>query len=237
MTSLIIEANSPITIVRFEAPSVRNSFGTDQAEELAAILKIKPQAILFYSGVANAFCSGGNLKDYAKKTQPECIKTNKKIRDSLNLLSNINIPTIAIVDGDVLGGGLELLSCFDHVITSPKSLFAFWQRKIALSYGWSGGDRLLKRLSPQHLKQKSLSAELFDSYEAKRIGLIDEIAPSHLLLENGVNWALRQLQLPQESFSILKHFSAKTETKDFEKIWGNVTHKEVLDAFEKRSKK
>ncbi|MCB0347706.1 MAG: enoyl-CoA hydratase/isomerase family protein [Bdellovibrionales bacterium] len=234
MTSLYIEASTPITIVRFEAPSIRNSFGLEQAIELNAILKQEPKAILFYSGLTNALCSGGNLKDYSQKTDSDCIKTNRKIRDSLKDLQQVNIPTLLVVDGDTLGGGIELLSCFDHVIAGPKSLFAFWQRKIALSYGWGGGERLLQRLSAQDLKQKSLSAEMFDAYEAKRIGLIDEVVSSHLLLEHGVSWLLRQLQLPQESFSTLKNFSTKTEVKKFEKLWGNPSHKKILSAFMKR---
>jgi enoyl-CoA hydratase/carnithine racemase len=235
--NLIIEANEPFTIIRFENKSFRNSFGYEEAKELEKILKAKPAGILMYSGLPQVFCSGGNLKDYAKKTRQQCLQTNKKIRSVLAALSKANIPTALVLDGDCLGGGLEVLSAFDYVISSPNSLFAFWQRKIALSYGWGGGERLLQRLSPQELKHKSLEAKIFDAYEAKRIGLIDEISSSHLLLDVAFDWVMRQLQLPQESFPILKNFTAKTESKDFEKIWGNASHKKVLTNFVQRSKR
>lgn len=236
MISLTVEATHPFTIIRFEAEAVRNSFGFNEAKELEAVLKTKPKGILLYSGVANVFCSGGNLKDYAAKTRAQSLTTNKKIRDVLEKLQTAKIPTVAVIDGDVLGGGIEVLSAFDHVIATPKSLFGFWQRKIALSYGWGGGERLLKRLSPQNLKVKSLSTEMFDTYEAFRVGLVDEVVASHLALEAATNWMLKQLGLPSESFLILKNFTVKSETKDFEKIWGNATHKTVLENFVKRSK-
>jgi enoyl-CoA hydratase/carnithine racemase len=236
MKSLIIEATQPFTIIRFEAEAVRNSFGILQANELDVILKSKPKAILFYSGVANVFCSGGNLKDYASKTRAQCSTTNKKIRNVLSKLSTVGVPTVAVVDGDVLGGGIEVVSTFDHVIATPKSLFGFWQRKIALSYGWGGGERLLRRMTWQNLKVKSLSTEMFDAYEGHRIGLVDQVVPSHLALSNATDWILKQLNLPNESFLLLKNFTPKYETKDFEKVWGNASHKKVLKNFVKRSK-
>lgn len=234
MSTFIIESTHPFTIVRFEAESIRNSFGLDQAKELEAILKTKPKGLLLYSGMANVFCSGGNLKDYAKKTKQQCIATNKKIRSVLSLLDAAEIPTVVVIDGDVLGGGIEVLSAFDHVISTPKSLFGFWQRKIALSYGWLGGKRLLRRLSLQTLKTKSLQANLFDASEAKRIGLIDEVVSSHKALEYAMNWLFHQLQLPSESFSTLKNFDVKNEVRKFEAHWGNTSHKKILSRFNKK---
>tara|TARA_B100001248_G_scaffold260334_1_gene248274 strand:- start:206 stop:901 length:696 start_codon:yes stop_codon:yes gene_type:complete len=210
----------------------RNSFSLDEVEPLQFLLKQK-KAILWESSLPRTFCSGGNLKFYANHDLKTGKKANRKIRKFLNSFANHEALTLALVDGDCLGGGLEVLSAFDVVYATPSSLFSLWQRKIALSYGWGGGTRLEKRIGKQRLKDLSLSCALVDAYTAKNIGLIDGIFQRDKILEACEKRIEKENQLPQASFHFLKNFQRKEEAAFFEKIWGNPEHQKILERFRK----
>lgn len=209
-----------------------NSFGQDIVSEFSAVLKSqKYKAVLFQSSHPRIFCSGGNLSDYNKLSRAKCILANRKIRNFLNTLANLPVPTLALVNGDVFGGGLELLSSFDHVIASPRSLFGFWQRRLALTFGWGGGARLEKRMSTGSLKTWSLSTRALDAYAAQNLNLIQEVVATHRLEERAWQWLRQQIALPQEPLALLKNFDAKKEVSFFEKTWFNPSHKKLLAGF------
>ena len=95
------------------------------------------------------------------------ILANRKIRVQLKQLAHLPVPTLALVDGECYGGGVELLSCFDFIYSTPTSQFGLWQRKVGLTFGWGGGVRLLKRMSEHQLKQLCLEAKTLTALEAK----------------------------------------------------------------------
>ncbi|RYZ65331.1 MAG: enoyl-CoA hydratase/isomerase family protein, partial [Proteobacteria bacterium] len=145
--------------IMFEDSATRNSFSVAAARELREILAANSSAsALIFSARGRVFCSGGNLSDYASMSSAEeGMKVNNEIRSALSELSALPIPTICVVEGDCFGGGVEVVSCFDHVIAASHVVFALWQRKISLTYGWGGGSRLERRLGSSLLRNLSLS--------------------------------------------------------------------------------
>jgi enoyl-CoA hydratase/carnithine racemase len=144
------------------------------------------------------------------------------------------VPTVACVSGDVYGGGIELLSCFDFVFSAPHVRFGLWQRRIGLSYGWGGGKRITQRLGPIKSFQKSVLADTVSAYEALRIGLVDEIVPEFLLEKKTIE-TLRQLEsLPKLPFEKLKNWNERQEQSVFESLWHGTEHKDALKKFSKK---
>ncbi len=220
----------------FYSPKTANSF------DLPAALKLREfysenqySAILFRSSHPKVFCSGGNLRTYALSKINEGKKINKQIREILVHFQQLPVPKVALVEGDVYGGGLELLSCFDHIIALPHTQFCFWQRKMALSFGWGGGERLRARLGPKVLEQLSLQAASLSCHKALQIGLIDEIASAHNLQERADSYITKQKQLPRIPFGFLKDQDKKDESKIFEQLWGNPEHIQILRNFIKKN--
>ena len=229
------EIREKIAIAYFDNSSMRNCFSLDCAKELHKILKqIKKGKLegLLITSEERVFCSGGNLSDYAKlKNKSAGIKINKEITKILNELNDIHVPTICLVTGDCLGGGIEWISAFDMVYATPAALFGMWQRRIGLSWGWGGGHRLKTRISKKNLKNLLLNANNFSSYAALDLGLIDAVYPQELIFEKGLEFLKKQRDLPQIPFTKIKSSDLKHEQKLFESLWMNPEHQRLLSKF------
>lgn len=218
----------------FEDATSRNSFSVAAARELREILKPivnssdRAVSALALSARGRVFCSGGNLSDYASMSSAsEGTAVNTEIRLALSELASLPIPTVCIVEGDCFGGGVELVSCFDHVIAASHVMFGLWQRKISLTYGWGGGSRLARRLGSGTLRNLSLTTRSVGTREALSLGLIDEVAGSQII-SLGLQRAAALGDLPKEPVEKLKTFSAKSETEFFNSLWWNETHQAIL---------
>lgn len=208
------------------------SFGVEEAKSLEKLLKTDIRAIIWSGLPGKLWCSGGNLKYYAGlKKREDGILANRKITKALIALTEFQGPTVACLTGDVFGGGLELLSCFDHVMAAPHIYVGLWQRRIALTFGWGGGWRLKNRMGRKALLQKALTAETISAQEALRHKLVDQILPERSLDEHALKWIAVFEGLPKAPIKSLKNWDFKKESKIFEKLWLNKEHVKILQSF------
>lgn len=226
--------------IQFRDPVSRNSFSIRAAEEFQEAFRTSVdsyKAILFFSS-GRVFCSGGNLADYAAMTSSNQGRdVNRRISLILDEFSRLCVPTVAVVQGDCFGGGLELLSAFDTVLAAPHSLFGFWQRKVALTFGWGGGRRIEKRIGEKKLTQLAISAATFGAQEAHRIGLIDRVCVEPLLMQEALKHIRQTTQLPNGPVPFLKTWDALMEQNSFESLWWGEEHLAILNARSSRKNK
>lgn len=211
-----------------------NSYGPHESQQFSKILKTnksKFKALIFSSEGERFFCAGGNLKLYADmKGRQMGILTNRKIRIQLEQLARLPVPTLALVEGECYGGGIELLSCFDFIFSTPTSKFGLWQRKIGLTFGWGGGARLLKRMTEHKLKQLCLEAKTLSASEAWALQLVDQVVHKNKLQKSAHKWSQDILSLPMEPVPGIKRLT-QNEVATFEGLWTNKSHKAALKKF------
>jgi enoyl-CoA hydratase/carnithine racemase len=242
-SNLQIEFQDGLLRFNLNRPDRGNALSLEVARALEKSIvqysKQKVRGILFQSS-GNFFCAGGDLRTYAEqKPLSKGLVINRQIRKALAVLAAIPVPTCVLVQGDCLGGGLELVSAFDHVVTVPEAAFGFWQRRIGVTYGWGGAERLAQKIGEARVVNLGIEARSLSAYEAATVGIVDEVVPSWRLNERGEQWLMRQIALPQKSFQAIKSARTKSsfvrdEVKIFEKLWGKDEHKAVLDRFKKK---
>lgn len=225
-----------ICYIAIDNAEAGQSFGATEAADFSKLVKSKNFktciGLVWMSADEGLFCSGGNLKLYKAQTQrAQGIKTNRFITSALKLLSELEILTVAVVDGDAFGGGVELLGCFDFVLSTPRSFFGLWQRRIGLTFGWGGGARLEKRLGLKRLVQYALLAQTFSAYEACDLGLVDAILPKTTIKERALSLIQASNKRPKGPFKTIKIWTAVKEQALFEKLWFNKDHRNVLKRF------
>lgn len=113
--------------------------------------------------------------------------TADKVRDMIDgfhrvfrLLAELNIPTLAVVDGAALGGGCELAIFCDLIVASKRAKFGQPEIKVGafppIAAVW------LSRLMPRsHALELLLTGEPIDAAEAHRLGLVNRVVPSEEL--------------------------------------------------------
>lgn len=218
--------------LEFSVPSTANALSLQAAQDLSSIQKRYAdweRPVLVTASSGRLFCSGGNLSDYKKlKGKAAGLKVNRQIEKSLNHFGKWNVVKLAVIEGDVLGGGMEWLARFDFRWSTPEVVLAFWQRRIGLSTGWGGGSAWARIIGEEQVRRLLLEGRLLSAPEALRLGLLNRVLPAWQIRKEAVSW-LSQLHKP--SITTLTKWSVAREAKTFSSLWMGTDHARALHAW------
>jgi enoyl-CoA hydratase/carnithine racemase len=93
-------------------------------------------------------------------------------------LANLPMPTIAAIEGNALGGGLELALCCDLRIASERARLGLPEVRLAVTPGSGGTQRLPRAVGPARAKELILTGRILTAEEAEQIGLVNEVVPA-----------------------------------------------------------
>jgi enoyl-CoA hydratase/carnithine racemase len=157
--------------------------------DLQGAVKAPDCDVLLLSGTEGAFCEG---MDFAALSAPAAArKAVAAFADCLRTLRNAPKPSLALVDGKALGGGLGLAAACDGVIASNRSLFALPEVLFGLTPAVIA-PFLLERMTPRRFELWALTGGSHDAEAARREGLVDEMVPAEEIQQASQRW-LRSL--------------------------------------------
>lgn len=120
-------------------------------------------------------------------------------------------PTIALINGHALGGGLELaMSChFRIMVDNPKAMLGLTELNLGIIPGWGGTQRLVRLVGRARALDMIFFSKRVNATEALGMGLIDRIAPMKSLMAEGLSFAEKlALRPPIAVQCVLDAFSA-----------------------------
>ncbi|MEX2581913.1 MAG: 3-hydroxyacyl-CoA dehydrogenase NAD-binding domain-containing protein [Gemmatimonadota bacterium] len=100
-------------------------------------------------------------------------------------LENLGIPVVAAIEGAALGGGLEIaLACSYRIASdSPKTKLGLPEVQLGLIPGAGGTQRLPRLVGLRSSLDLMLTGKQLDGRRARRVGLVDEVVPSAILVD------------------------------------------------------
>jgi enoyl-CoA hydratase len=146
--------------------------------------------LLLASAKPGIFVAGADLNELGKAGPVDPATTRALVARGLAVLAGLEalpFPTVALIDGACLGGGLELaLACDARLLGShPRAELGFPEVKIGLIPGWGGTQRLPRLIGPIAALDLILSAEPIRAPRAVELGLAHATVPSEQLLARG----------------------------------------------------
>ena len=93
-------------------------------------------------------------------------------------LANLPMPTIAAIEGNALGGGLELALCCDIRVASERAKLGLPEVRLAVTPGAGGTQRLPRVVGAAKARELILTGRVLTAAEAERIGLVSEVVPA-----------------------------------------------------------
>ena len=93
-------------------------------------------------------------------------------------LARLPMPTIAAIEGNALGGGLELALCCDIRIASDRAKLGLPEVRLAVTPGAGGTQRLPRVVGAARAKELILTGRVLSAEEAERIGLVSRVVPA-----------------------------------------------------------
>ena len=137
------------------------------------------RVIVLRGAGSRAFSAGADISEFDSVRSGAKAKDYDALNDgAFRALSECAKPTIAMIHGFCLGGGLGLALCADIRLADEKAEFAIPAAKLGLGYNARWVRPLLAAVSPSRAKEMLFTGRRFKVAEALAIGLVNEIAPA-----------------------------------------------------------
>ena len=179
-----------ITINRPEALNALNSAVFDELEPLVGeIERDATLAALIITGEGRSFVAGADIGEQCPMDLEAGRKWARRGSSVFRRLEKLEIPTIAAVNGFALGGGCELALTCDIILASEKAKFGQPEVGLGITPGFSGTQRLPRRVGIGKAKELIFSGKMIKADEAKTIGLVNEVYAPEALMDAALEMA------------------------------------------------
>lgn len=165
-----------------------NSLSKAVMAELSGVLdeleRQPPKALIIRSAKSAGFIAGADISEFDELESADAAKAMvARGWDLFNRLAAVSYPTLALVRGHCLGGGLELaLACRTLlVVDEPGTKLGLPEVMLGIFPGWGGMTRLPARVGPAVALDLMLAGKTVDARKAKRLGLADECVPPRVM--------------------------------------------------------
>ena len=177
-----------IGTLTFNYPEKHNAMSPEMAQAAAAVINdfaADPavRVVILRGAGAKAFVSGGDISKYEKnRATPEQIDAYNKMSSGFrDALTNIAKPTIAMIRGWCLGGGLAIALRCDMRICSEDAQFSVPAARLGIGYAAESLGQLIELCGPSVAKEILFTARRYTAYEAHRIGLVNHVVQAGVL--------------------------------------------------------
>jgi enoyl-CoA hydratase/carnithine racemase len=136
------------------------------------------RAVVVTGSGDRAFSAGSHVGEFESQRGPggrARLELEERVSRSL---AELPMPTIAAIEGNALGGGLELALCCDLRIASSRARLGLPEVRLAVTPGSGGTQRLPRIVGLARAKELILTGRIVDADEAARIGLVNEVVPA-----------------------------------------------------------
>src|SRR5205085_3762146 len=185
---MLARKDGRVGYVIFNNPERHNAVSLEMwartAEILDGFAKDEEVRVVVITGAGGkSFVSGADISKFeSERASLEATKVyNATVAKANEGIYEFPKPTIAMIRGYCIGGGLGLAVCCDLRICSDNSKFAIPAAKLGLGYGFPGIKRLSDLVGPSFAKEIFFTARQFDAAEAQTMGLVNRVVPADQL--------------------------------------------------------
>jgi len=183
---ILYEKKDNIGILTINRPEALNALNLDVLKEIDACVaeleKDKDLRALILTGTGRSFVAGADIA-YMSKFDVDAGREWGRFASKLfRRMEQLEFPTIAAVNGFALGGGCEIAMTCDVIIASEKAKFGQPEVTLGVIPGFSGTQRLPRRVPLGWAKELIYSGGMISAEQAREIGLVNHVyAPEELM--------------------------------------------------------
>jgi 3-hydroxyacyl-CoA dehydrogenase/enoyl-CoA hydratase/3-hydroxybutyryl-CoA epimerase/enoyl-CoA isomerase len=200
------ELEGKIGLLTFDLPGKSvNTFGQPVMQELSGLVKelskrTDLRGLLLKSAKPGQFIAGADLNELgalAYYTKEQIAPGLAAGHDVFTGMSRLPFPTVALIDGNCMGGGTEITLAMDYRLAAanPATKIGLPEVKVGIIPGWGGTQRLPRVVGVQQAITMITSGEPIGAAEAAKCGLVFDAIPSERLVDEG----RRLIEYAQES--------------------------------------
>ena len=181
---LTVRRDGHVAVLTIDRPEKRNAMTAAMWAALPGVLATLADdtevRVLVVTGAGPSFCAGADISDLLSGPDPDDPMAVVR-RDNLAAqaaLREFPKPTVAMIRGHCIGGGVEIAAACDLRFTDPTGVFGVTPAKVGIVYTPSSTKTLIDLVGPAMTKYLLFSGELIDTPTALRAGLVDRVVPA-----------------------------------------------------------
>jgi 3-hydroxyacyl-CoA dehydrogenase/enoyl-CoA hydratase/3-hydroxybutyryl-CoA epimerase len=150
-------------------------------QRIGELEAMRPRGVVVCSGKPSGFIAGADIKEFTGLTAPEqAYALIRRGQQVLGRLERLPCPTVAVINGFALGGGLELaLACRHRIaLDDEKVQLGLPEVKLGIHPGFGGTVRSIRLAGAQAALDLMLTGRSLDAKRAKQVGLVDQVVPA-----------------------------------------------------------
>jgi len=228
-TSLLTLMRPPINALDWEALNEL----TGAVEKVEADRETR--VLVITSGIEGIFCSGGDLNFWRQVRDGK--EVSRAGREVFARIERLPKPTIAAINGHVIGDGLNLALACDLRIASEAATIRLPEAAYGFIPGWGLIQRLVTLIGWSNASGLLLTGQQMEATQAWMVGLVNEVISSHRLMDEVLARAREIAAFSPTALRAVKcALLGGNERACFEAVWGNADWEEGIDTlFTKRT--
>ncbi len=196
MEKILSRKADNIGYLTFNNPERHNAVSLEMWEGVEAVLQQfvaddDVRVIVITGAGGKAFVSGADISKFDKErgSREAVLHYNARVKEVYNYIAAVPKPTIAMINGYCIGGGIALALCCDLRFCSEKSKFGLPAAKLGLGYPYYGLKRLVEAVGAGVACDITFTGRILDSHEAITTGIVQKVMAAEELEEFVVDYA------------------------------------------------
>lgn len=174
-----------LALITLNRPEALNALSVQVVREIGeAIDKAAAsdaRALLITGAGEKAFCAGADISEFMGRTVVEALEAAEFGQNTFAKLDNLRIPSLAVINGYALGGGLELATACTLRVATANANLGVPEIKLGLIPGYGGTQRLPRLIGQGRALDMVMTGRMVGAEEALGIGLINRIVETPAL--------------------------------------------------------
>lgn len=182
---MIARVDGAIGWMVFNNPARRNAISVDMWEAVPEILDAYARndavrVVVIAGAGGKAFMSGADISEFAEKRsrKDDVDAYNARVERASRAILDFAKPTIAMIQGYCVGGGVSIALCCDMRMAADNARFIVPAAKLSLGYTFMGVKRLVDVVGPAFAKEIFFTSRQFNATEAYEMGLVNRVRPA-----------------------------------------------------------
>lgn len=176
-----VHPHAKIGVFSLNRPRARNALSRSVIDTLGRHLTAiendeSIRGVIVRSTSSGVFCAGADLVERRDMSDGQVLQFLTDMRTAFTRLSNLSVPTVSVITGHALGGGLELGLCTDLRVLGGTAKVGLPESTLGIIPGAGGTQRLTRLIGPSNTKRLIFSGRVITASEALQFGIASDVS-------------------------------------------------------------
>ena len=208
--TVLLEVKNRIGYITINRPEALNALSSQVLADLNEVLDQVENSedirvVIVTGSGAKAFVAGADIKEMDLMSPIQAFEYMTFANNTFTRLSDLRQPTIAVLNGYALGGGMELALSTDIRIGYEKTVVGFPEVGLGIIPGFAGTQRMSRLIGTSRTKELIFTARTVKGQEAYELGILNKLVSVEELLSSAEELAAAMIKNAPLAVEKAKH--------------------------------